>query len=215
MAQTTARQLALALAETLAETGQPIIEGHAYARLMGQVDLDTFQAAVHALRAAGLVAVSGHVMTATEELYTAAEKAGWAVCPPENRKGLFGLPTARRPEPVEHELSEGSSGVCVADCACKLQAPAGPVALGDRLRDIGHRGSKAFHAAVCQVDVAGQDDMVTKTMAAELCARWFGTGRVQYQVGTDRAGAINRPWPQLAARFRKLASDLRKGNVVA
>lgn len=64
----TVKQVALALAETLGETKATMIEGHAYARMMGVCDLETFNAAVQLLVAKKLITVEHHHMKATPEL---------------------------------------------------------------------------------------------------------------------------------------------------
>lgn len=64
----TASQIASALAETLAETNAEIIEGHAYARMMGFCDLHTFELAVSGLVRAGLATSTYHVLRATPAL---------------------------------------------------------------------------------------------------------------------------------------------------
>lgn len=71
----TPKQIAIAIAEAIAETRQPLIEGHAYARLMGQCSLDTFNQACDALVDSKLVTRSGHVLTGTDELFSLIKKA--------------------------------------------------------------------------------------------------------------------------------------------
>lgn len=71
----TTKQIALAMAEAIAETRQPIIEGHAYARMMGQCDLDTFNRACQALVDSKLVTRAGHVLTGTDDLFNLVRKA--------------------------------------------------------------------------------------------------------------------------------------------
>ena len=74
MAQLSASHLALALAETLGETGATMIEGHIYARMMGVCDLETFNAAVAALVRERLATVDSHQIKATPELIAICAK---------------------------------------------------------------------------------------------------------------------------------------------
>lgn len=66
----TTRQIATALIETIYETKAEIIEGHAYARMMGNCDLATFEAAVNAAVGTGLIFKQGHVLKGTAELFS-------------------------------------------------------------------------------------------------------------------------------------------------
>lgn len=65
----TIRQVAKVLVETIYETKSEIIEGHAYARMMGMCDLETFEAAVRAAVGTGLITSEGHVLKGTAELF--------------------------------------------------------------------------------------------------------------------------------------------------
>lgn len=71
---TTDKQVAVALLSTLVETPEAFPEGHLYASLMGTIDLETFQLAVIALKAAKLVESQGqYLIKATER----ARKLPW------------------------------------------------------------------------------------------------------------------------------------------
>lgn len=63
-----ARALANLIAATLGETDQPIPEGHVYAAVMGRTDPDTFERAIAALIAVGLIERrAGPVLVSTEK----------------------------------------------------------------------------------------------------------------------------------------------------
>jgi len=66
-----AKQVAMAIVATIHETRQEMIEGPAYAAMMGAgVDLVTFQAGVAAAVSTGLIKKNGHVLTGTPELFS-------------------------------------------------------------------------------------------------------------------------------------------------
>jgi hypothetical protein len=85
MTMLTAKRIAMALVETIYETKAEIVEGHAYARMMGQCDLATFETAVAMAVGTGLIAKRGHVLRGTEELF--AIKVDAAIAKATNSQG--------------------------------------------------------------------------------------------------------------------------------
>lgn len=57
-----ALQIAVAVAEAIRDLGE-VPNGHLYARLMGRMSLDAYNAIIGALKGAGLVKEESHVLT--------------------------------------------------------------------------------------------------------------------------------------------------------